>query len=449
MTTCHMTMAEAARLVNAQLQGDADIAFAGVGTDTRTISAGQLFVALKGPNFDAHDFIAQAASSGAVGVMVERGCNVDIPQLIVPDSLKALGLLAQQWRMRFDFPVVGVTGSNGKTTVKEMLASIFATQWNTLSTRGNLNNDIGLPLTLLTLGEQHQAAVIEMGANHPGEIAYLTQIAKPTVALITNAGAAHLEGFGSVEGVAHAKGEIFQGLASDGCAIINADDNYADLWRTLAKGYRLISVGIDNVADVSCSWNGDVNGSQLSVSTPNGEFECQLKLAGRHNVMNALIAAAAAIAAGVSLEKIKSGLEAVQPVAGRLQIKRGINGASIIDDTYNANPYSLLAALKVLANCDGEKYLALGDMGELGTDTEDLHQQAGQHARESGVDALFAVGNYTRKAVEAFGENGHHFDSQETLIDSLRADLNSEVTLLVKGSRASHMERVVAALAVN
>lgn len=446
MTACRMTMGDAARAINARLLGAADVSFEGVSTDTRQVAGGELFVALKGPNFDAHDFISQATDAGVAGVMVGHDCGVSLPQLIVPDTLKGLGQLAQHWRMGFDIPLVGVTGSNGKTTVKEMLASIFATQWNTLATRGNLNNDIGLPLTLLSLGEHHQAAIIEMGANHPGEIAYLTNIAHPTVALITNAGAAHLEGFGSIEGVAHAKGEIFQGLSSDGYAIINADDKYADVWRTLAANNRQISFGIDNEADVTCSWNGNLHGSQLAISTPMGDIECHLKLAGRHNVMNALTATAASIAAGIGLENIKRGLEAVQAVKGRMQTRRGINGASIIDDTYNANPYSLLAALKVLANCDGEKFLALGDMGELGSDTEALHQQAGRQARECGIDALYAVGNYTRKAVEAFGENGYHFEGQQALIDTLRGDLNSEVTLLVKGSRASRMENIVAAV---
>lgn len=446
MTACHMTMAEAAQATGARLVGASDIVFEGVSTDTRAIASGQLFVALKGPNFDAHDFIAQATAAGVAAVMVEKDCGIALPQLIVPSCLKALGQLAHAWRLRFDFPIVGVTGSNGKTTVKEMLASIFATQWNTLSTRGNLNNDIGLPLTLLNLNEQHQAAIIEMGANHPGEIAYLTQLTQPTVALITNAGAAHLEGFGSIEGVAHAKGEIYQGLLANGCAIVNADDKYADLWCSLASDKQQLSFGIENAADVTCSWHGDVHGSQLDIDTPRGEFECHLKLAGRHNVLNALAATAASVAAGVGLENIKQGLEAVQPVKGRMQPRHGINGASVIDDTYNANPYSLAAAVKVLAACSGEKYLALGDMGELGVDTEALHQQAGRLAREAGVDALYGVGNYVRKAVEAFGENGYHFDGQQAMIDKLRGDLNSEVTLLVKGSRASHMENIVSAL---
>jgi UDP-N-acetylmuramoyl-tripeptide--D-alanyl-D-alanine ligase len=445
MTACHMRLSEAATAVAAQLRGN-DGEFDGVSTDSRSVQPGQLFVALKGPNFDAHHFVPQVAAAGASAVMVQHETDTSLPQLIVPDTLRALGQLGHYWRQRFAMPVAAVTGSNGKTTVKEMLASIFASQWYTLATRGNLNNDIGVPLTLLQLTEQHQAAVIEMGANHPGEIAYLTGLTRPTVALITNAGAAHLEGFGSIAGVAQAKGEIYQGLTDDGVAIINADDDYADLWRQLAGGHRTITFGLDQAADVSCRWRGDAQGSQLVISIPQGELECHLALAGRHNVMNALAAAAAALAAGLGPGHIKRGLENVRPVSGRLQLKSGIKGSSIIDDTYNANPYSLQAALKVLAACEGEKFLALGDMGELGGDAAELHRQAGEQARDYGVDALYAVGEFSRNAVQAFGERAHHFAEQAALIDSLRDDMHADVTLLVKGSRAMHMERVVDAL---
>ena len=285
-TSCRMRLSDAANAVAAQLRGD-DGEFDGVSSDSRSVQPGQLFVALKGPNFDAHEFVAQVAAAGASAVMVEHETDTLLPQLIVPNTLRALGQLGYYWRQRFAIPVAAVTGSNGKTTVKEMLASIFASQWLTLSTRGNLNNDIGLPLTLLQLTEKHEAAVIEMGANHPGEIAYLTGLTRPTVALITNAGAAHLEGFGSIAGVAQAKGEIYQGLTDDGVAIINADDDYADVWRKLAVGHRSLSFGLEQAADVSCRWTGDAHGSQLVIATPQGEVECHLALAGRHNVLNA------------------------------------------------------------------------------------------------------------------------------------------------------------------
>lgn len=451
MCPCQMTMNDAASAVNARLAGDASLQFNGVNTDSRNIKRGELFVALKGPNFDAHDYVGQVVESGAAAVMVERDVDVPVPQLIVPGTLQALGQLAQHWRLQFDIPLVGVTGSNGKTTVKEMLASIFRIQWETLATQGNLNNNIGLPLTLLKLGKQHQAAVIEMGANHPGEIAYLTGLTKPQVALITNAGAAHLEGFGSVAGVASAKGEIYQGLSDAGVAVINANDEYADLWRELAGKHAVLSFGIANNgtgrdgsgADVTADWTGDVHGSRLTVTTPVGQFECQLALAGRHNVLNALAATAAAVASGVAVDNIRQGLENMQPVAGRLQTRVGLNGARIIDDTYNANPFSLQAALDVLAQCEGKKFLALGDMGELGDDAVVLHARAGQQARDAGVDWLYTIGENARHSVEAFGERARHFDRYEDLVDELRKNLNDDVTLLVKGSRSMHMERVV------
>jgi len=323
------------------------------------------------------------------------------------------------------------------------LASVLTTQWSTLSTKGNLNNDIGLPLTLFNLTDKHQAAVIEMGANHPGEIAYLTNIAQPTVALITNAGAAHLEGFGSVEGVAHAKGEIYQGLSKDGVAIFNADDQYAHVWRELIGDKQSISFAIDVDADVSCTWSGDIHGSDLAVKTPNGRFKCHINVAGKHNVMNALTATAAALAAGVDLKNIKQGLEAMQSVAGRLQTKPGMSDSNIIDDTYNANPLSLQAALNVLTQSQGEKFLALGDMGELGVDEAQLHADVGRYAAEQGVDVLLAVGPLCANAVQAFGAQGHHFESKATLTGCLRPLLAGNAVVLVKGSRFMAMEDVV------
>ena len=359
------------------------------------------------------------------------------------------GLLAAAWRARHTMPLVAVTGSNGKTTVKEMIAAILAQRGPLLVTQGNLNNDIGVPLSLLRLDPAHRHAVIEMGANHSGEIAYLTRIARPTVALITNAGPAHLEGFGGIEGVAHAKGEIYQGLSADGIAVVNADDVYAPLWRELVGAHRMMTFGLKNLSDVRAEWRAEAGGSLLQLSTPAGGVQIKLPLPGRHNVMNALAAAAAALAAGAALADIKNGLEAMQPVHGRLEPAPGINGAELIDDTYNANPASLQAALDVLAACATRKWLVLGDMGELGEDAAALHEQAGEKARAAGVEALYATGVLSCHAVRTFGAGALHFANHTGLIAALTKQLEHEtggVTILIKGSRSARMEDVVAAL---
>jgi len=312
-----------------------------------------------------------------------------------------------------------------------------------LATRGNLNNDIGVPLTLLGLDSNHTSAVVEMGANHAGEIAYLTALAEPNVAVITNAAAAHLEGFGSLEGVANAKGELFQGLKDDGTAIINVDDQFASLWRELAKDKKVRSFGLQNQADISAQWKAGDRGSQIHVSTPAGNVKLQLALLGQHNVMNALAAIAAAQAAGVKLTTIKAGLEAMQPVAGRLQLKAGIHGSRIIDDTYNANPASLAAAIEVLAGFTGKHILVLGDMGELGDEAKELHAEAGRFARAHGVDRLVTVGPMAAAAAVAFGKGAQKCDVHEDACNALKVDVGADVTVLVKGSRLSRMERVV------
>ncbi len=440
-----MRLHEAAELLGARWAGE-DVMLQGVGTDTRNLQAGQLFVALHGPNFDGHDYLVEATAKGAAACMVEKPV-ANCPALIVEDTRLALGQLAKAWRRHFTLPLVAVTGSNGKTTVKEMLASIFAQQGNVLATRGNLNNDIGMPLTLLGMDSRHSSAVIEMGANHAGEIAYLTALAEPTVAIITNAAAAHLEGFGSLEGVANAKGEIFQGLKEDGTAIINADDAFSPLWQELAKDKNILSFGLTHPADITAQWQAGDRGSQLHVITPAGKIKLQLALLGEHNVMNALGAIAAAQAAGIKLKTIKAGLEAMQPVAGRLQLKSGMQGSRIIDDTYNANPASLSAAIEVLAGFAGKHILVLGDMGELGEDAAALHAEAGRFARAHGVDQLYSVGPMAALAANAFGENAQQFDSHEAVSAALEQELAADVTLLVKGSRLSRMERVVQMLA--
>jgi UDP-N-acetylmuramoyl-tripeptide--D-alanyl-D-alanine ligase len=446
------TLGEAAALLQGTLvhtgASSAEVSFSGVSTDTRELQAGQLFVALTGPSFDGHDFAMQARQKGAVGIVGSHALPAemrDFPLIMVDDTQRAFAQLAGNWRGQFAIPVVGVTGSNGKTTVKEMLAAILSRQGEVLATQANFNNEVGVPRTLLQITAKHIAAVIEEGASHPGDIAYLTEFVQPTVAVVTNAAGAHLEGFGSLDAVAKTKGEIFEGLPKTGVAVINADDAYADMWRSQAGEHRIVSFGMTADADVRGVIQND---GALQIATADGEAVVHLRLEGRHNVMNALAATAAALAAGASLADVKAGLESVASVPGRLQRKPAIKGAQLLDDTYNANPASLSVALDVLAACPPDRYLALGDMAELGNESADLHEQAGRQARAKGVQRLYAVGVYARYAAVAFGDNGQHFPAQEQLISQLKADLNERVTLLVKGSRSSHMERVVAALTV-
>ncbi len=431
------------------VKGD-NVLLDGVSTDSRSIQTGELFIALSGPNFDGNAFAEQALHSGAAACLLERDMDV-APALIVDDARRALGLLAQHWRRRFNLLLVAVTGSNGKTTVKEMLASIFTQKGRVLATRGNLNNDIGMPLTLLRLNQTHDYAVIEMGANHVGEIAYLSKLAEPNVALITNAAAAHLAGFGSLEGVAQAKSEIYSGLADSGCAVINADDAFAPLWRKIVakekQNLRCLDFGIAAKADVRASW--PATDGQVKISTPEGEFDLRLPLPGRHNLVNALAATAAAIGAGMDIAAIRTGLEAMQAVPGRLQLKTGVAGSRIIDDTYNANPASMKAALEVLQDFSGRHYLALGDMGELGEDEKALHAQTGEQVRASGVQRLYTLGSLSRAAATAFGDEAQSFSSHSSMIDRLRKDLAADVTLLVKGSRRMQMEKIVHALSAD
>jgi len=448
-----MALQQLTAVVNGELIGG-DVRFSAIATDSRTLPVDSLFIALRGPNFDGHAFVAQAHEAGAVAVMVSQQCETALPQLLVDDTRLALGQIAAYYRQAFDIPLVAITGSNGKTTVKEMVASILGQQGEVLATCGNLNNDIGMPLTLMRMNESHHAAVIEMGANHAGEIAYLSAIAQPTVALITNAGSAHLEGFGSVEGVAQAKGEIFSSLGETGVAVINADDHYAPLWLELAAGHRVVRFGIEQTADVGA---GEIiversEGrlvSRFELKTLAGSATVRLPLPGRHNVMNGLAATAAALAAGASLDEVCRGLEALRGPAGRLQLKAAQSGAWLLDDSYNANPASLSAGIEVLAALEGERWLVLGDMAELGSDAAALHFDVGAQARRDGIDRLFTVGPLAESAVEGFGEGAYHFASQQALIETLQSELKADVTLLIKGSRTARMERVVEALAAD
>ncbi len=432
----------------------------GVSTDTRTLASGELFIALKGEHFDGHEFIEAAAGRGAAAAMVNAewadAHALALPALVVADTRLALGYLGAWWRARFDIPLIGVTGSNGKTTVKEMIASIlraeaaadgYDPELAVLATTGNLNNDIGLPLMLLRLHGSHGAAVIEMGMNHPGEIAYLTRLAQPTVALVNNAQRAHLAGLGGVAEVARAKGEIFDGLREGGTAVINADDPFAGLWREMNAGRRTLAFGLDQPADVRGRVELKALGSVLSIETPQGAVEATLRVPGLHNARNALAAAAAALAAGASLAAVSAGLTSFGGVKGRLQARPGAAGAIVIDDSYNANPDSVRAAIDVLAATPGRKILVLGDMGEIGGQAGQFHDEIGGYAKSQGVDQLFALGEHSELASRNFGAGGQHFGSVEALLEALVSQLDGDTVVLVKGSRFMRMERVADAVA--
>ena len=440
-----MQVMEAAAALQAQCS-DGDAVFLGCSTDSRSCEREQLFVALEGPNHDGHEHVNEARRRGAAAALVSRSVDSPLPMIRVADTLQALGRLAGVWRDRFELPVIGVTGSNGKTTVKEMLAAILRGGAPVLATRGNLNNEIGLPLTLMELNSEHRLAVIEMGANHPGEIARLARLARPHVGVITQCAPAHLEGFGNIEGVAKAKGELLQNLDADGTAVINADDEFAPLWRRLAGDRRCLDFALDGPADVRAEWRQEATESRIHMTTPVGDIELRLALPGRHNVANAAAACAAAIAVGAACEAIASGLESMRPVPGRLEPKSIDADICIIDDTYNANPASLQAGLEVLAAFPGRHWLVLGDMAELGDSAPDYHRQVAQLVRDFHVDRLLTIGELSRLTTASFGEGAHHHASMDALVASLEESLEPHTTVLVKGSRSMGMERVVAAL---
>lgn len=435
---------------NSAAVGD-DLSFSDFSINTRTLKAGDVYIAIKGQVFDGHDFVEQAVQAGAKAIIVQREVTTTVPSIVVKDTHLALAQLATARRQQSKALVVGVTGSNGKTTVKEMLAAVLGVSTPVLYTQGNLNNDIGVPLTLLRLQDEHRYAVIEMGANHAGEIAYTSSCAKADVVLITNVGDAHLEGFGSLEGVASAKGEIIATLKDDGIAILNRDDQFYDYWKTLAGTRKTNSFGLNATADFCAEAisNKVIDyqfKSQFELITPQGSLPISLNLAGTHNVLNAVAASAAAVALGIDLEQIQQGLSSLQPVKGRLQPLVGQLGNILIDDTYNANPSSLKVALDVLKGCSGEPWLALGAFGELGANSLNIHADMAALIKSLGVTRLFATGTDAKATVEAFGAGAEYFAIQEDLINSLNQALTSNVTLLIKGSRAQHMENVVAAL---
>jgi len=437
-----------ARCIDGRLSG-ADADFGIVGTDTRTLPAGSLYVAIRGENFDGNDFVAAAAEKGAVGAMVSRLQDVPLPQIEVPDTRRAFGVMAKAWRENFDIPVVAITGSAGKTTVKELTASILGVGRQICVTEGNLNNDIGVPLSLMRLDDGDEAMVVELGANHAGEIADLGNLVEPTVAVITNAGAAHLEGFGSIAGVARAKGELLDCLADDGIAVLNADDNFFSDWCERARPRRVLSFGFGANADYRLL--GEIEtvsgGSRFTLATPQGEpIEIRLGLLGRANVANALAAAAAAAAAGASDEEIRVGLERARPVKGRMRGLAAGGGATLIDDSYNANPSAARVALDFLATLPGTRILVLGDMLELGDEAEQLHRDIGQYARRC-CDRLITVGRLAAEAGRAFGASAASFDDVDSATEALRRELGPDVTVLVKASRSMGLDRIVAALA--
>lgn len=441
---------EFAHIAGVQAPGE-DRAFASVCTDTRKLEPGALFVALRGPNFDGHDFVASAARQGAAGALVARPMPVDVPQLVAPDPLAALAVFARAWRRQFDIPLIAVTGSNGKTTTKELIGAILSRRGAGLVTRGNLNNHIGVPLTLLELRPSHRWAVVEMGASGPGEIAHLAQIAEPTIGLVTNAGAAHLEGFGNLQGVANGKGELFRALPSQGVAVINADDAFAAQWRDACSAGRILSFGFEQPADFMAHKvrsGGDASGFhvEFELAAPEGKRPATLALGGLHNLRNALGAAAAASAAGASLEQIVAGLAEARAVAGRLELKPALNGAFLVDDSYNANPSSLKAGLDAFASLGGRRWLVLGDMLELGAGVDELHAEVGRYARQAGIERLLTVGRHSPAAVAAFGPGGQSYESVDALVAEARRALEPGVAVLIKGSRANRLERVSAAL---
>ena len=443
-----MSLEQVSKVLSAEMHGN-DVNVKSVSTDTRSLQSGDLYIALQGDHFDGHDYIDKAISAGAAAVVMHKKIEVSLPALIVKDTRKALGELGAAWRQKFVGKLIAVTGSNGKTTVKEMLALILQMQGNVLATKGNFNNDIGLPLTLLRL-QQEDYAVIEMGANHHGEIAYLTDLTKPDVAVITNAGPAHLDGFGSIKGVAEAKGEIYEGLEKNGIAVINRDDDYAEYWRSNCGTENIIDFSIkDKKANVfaECLIEGVLSRVKIHINYLSRveSFEVLLQVPGLHNIKNALAAVAAAIAVGINAEKIQSALNQFKSVKGRLNIHK-LGQVVVIDDTYNANPASLQAGIDVLNELPGEHWLVLGDMGELGDEERRLHFDAGLKARREGVNTLLALGKASQFAVEAFGSGAMHFESSEELLGFVKQHQPDELGILVKGSRFMQMEKIVESL---
>jgi UDP-N-acetylmuramoyl-tripeptide--D-alanyl-D-alanine ligase len=430
-----------------------DITFTGFSKDTRTNVRDSLFVAIQGEQFDGHEFVETAYQQGASAALVSKKLNSLLPQIVVDDTIDALGKLSCAWRDNFKFPLIGVTGSNGKTTLKNMIASILTAACNNdssqvLATVGNLNNNIGVPFTLMHLNSQQRYGVVEMGMNSAGEIAYLTKIVKPHVAVVNNAAEAHLEGLQDVAGVARAKGEIFLGLQSNGIAILNKDDAFFSYWYELISAFKCVTFGLQKNADVMAAIipTRSTTHQLITLLTPLGKIDVNLPLLGKHNVMNALAAVAATLVLNIDLPEIKAGLENLHPAPGRLNQHLLPNGLRIIDDSYNANPFSTRAAINTLSQFSGAKILVLGDMRELGTNAKELHSITGQQAQAAGIDYLFTLGELSAAASDAFGKNAQHFTDREQLVVALQPHLDQGNTILVKGSRSMKMEKIVSRL---
>jgi len=434
--------------VKGQLRGP-DTTFMGVSADTRTLKKNDLFVALKGERVDGHNLLLEARQKGATCALVERVVETSLPLIYVDNTLKALGQMAYHYRLGFSPPMLAITGSSGKTTVKEMAGSILTMKGETLITQGSLNTEVGVPLTLMRLRKSHRAAVIEMGARHKGDIQYLMGLVLPQVALITNAGVAHVEIFGSERGIAEAKGEIFSELSLNGTGVVNLDSPYAHYWKGLLKGKKIMTFGLSKEADVTAEdLRYSLMGVNFTLKTPFGSSQIEVNAPGEHSVCNALAAAAATLNMNASLDEVSRGLKAFRSISGRLQMKQGLSGAQLIDDTYNANPHSMRASLKVLSAFPGVKIFVMGDMRELGAEARQFHEEIGNEAKNLKIDYLLGVGENTAFAAKQFGDRGQHFSEKALLLDVLKEMLekNLEATVLIKGSRGMKMEEVLFAI---
>jgi UDP-N-acetylmuramoyl-tripeptide--D-alanyl-D-alanine ligase len=444
-----MRLSSTADRLGGELHGE-DLEFRAVSIDTRTLQPGDLYLAIQGGRFDGNDFVEDARGKGACAAIVSRLADTDIPQLLIGDTTAALGQIAMMNRLASEAKLIAITGSQGKTTVKEMTGSILDKVGSTLVTRGNLNNEIGVPLTLLRLSDEHEFGVIEMGANHAGEIAYSVGLVKPDVALITNAARAHIEGFGSLQGVARSKGEIIDGLEPDGTMVLNGDDQFFEAWKARAADRKVVSFSTKNDRadyfadqvqrgqDGRLSFRLIANGINQTVT---------LSLLGRHNISNALAAAALAIESGAGVGHVREGLQCIEAVKGRLSPVDNVLGGTVIDDSYNASPDSFRAAIDVLAEFEGHRILLAGDMAELGATTDLAHTELGAYARDAGIEELWTIGEYVRLSTRTFGPGARHFNDKESVINHCLEAVKPGVTLLVKGSRSAGLDEVIAALA--
>jgi len=449
----NMTLSQLAQELGGELLGE-DVMFSNVSTDTRSLRSGDLYLALVGENFDGNKFIDEAARAGASSALISRCIESQLPALKVTDTHVALAKIANMNRQRSAAKIIALTGSQGKTTVKEMLGSILNNSAECLATEANLNNTIGVPLTLLKIEQQHEYAVIEMGANAANEIAFSVAATEPDIALITNASPAHIEGFGSLQGIVTAKGEIIDGLKSDGVMVLNADDSYVEAWSTRAAEKRTVRFSYENATGNAQYFASQVvvqndGSSSFTLHAPQGKQELSIRFLGKHNVLNAVAASAVAMEAGASLADIAQGLVKLNPVSGRLSGLSGVNGCHLIDDSYNASPGSFSAAIDVLSRLPGQKILVMGDMKELGTDTDSAHRSIGEYAADANLDALWATGEKSKLAIDAYAGKGRHFENKEELIEALIDITNSDLTVLIKGSRGTKMNEVVTALKVD